>query len=55
MVISDLFMTSGRYRLMDMPYPWIQGPVKFIFPVSDARANFAAVLKPFQFPVFSAT
>jgi len=51
MVLSDLFMTSGRYRLVDMPYPWYQGPARFLIPVSDARLNFASVLKPFQLPV----
>ncbi|XP_046648885.1 ionotropic receptor 93a-like [Daphnia pulicaria] len=52
MVLSDLFMTSGRYRLVDMPYPWYQGPARFLIPVPDASLNFASVLKPFQLPVW---
>ena len=48
MVVSDLFMTSGRYRLVDMPYPWYQGPARFLIPVSDTSLNFTSVLKPFQ-------
>lgn len=51
MVVSDLFMTSRRYRVVDMPYPWYQGPARFLIPVPDVRLNFAAVLKPFQFRV----
>ncbi|KZS12141.1 Uncharacterized protein APZ42_022949 [Daphnia magna] len=52
MVVSDLFMTSRRYRVVDMPYPWYQGPARFLIPVPDVRLNFAAVLKPFQFRVW---
>ncbi|XP_057374282.2 ionotropic receptor 93a-like [Daphnia carinata] len=52
MVVRDLFMTSGRYRLLDMPYPWYQGPARFLIPVPDARLNFTAVLKPFQLQVW---
>ncbi len=49
MVLSDLFMTSGRYRLVDMPYSWYQGPARFLIPVPDASLNFASVLKPFSY------
>ena len=51
MVLSDLFMTSGRYRLVDMPFPWYQGPARFHIPVTDSSLNFSSVLKPFQLPV----
>nr|CAH0101150.1 unnamed protein product [Daphnia galeata] len=52
MVLSDLFMTSGRYRLVDMPFPWYQGPARFLIPITDSSLNFTSVLKPFQLSVW---
>ncbi len=51
MVIGDLLMTLSRYRLTDMPYPVVQRAIYFLIPVTDAGANFSAILKPFQMPV----
>lgn len=48
MVISDFYMTSGRYKVIDMPFPWVQRPLYFLIPISDVRANFNAIFKPFQ-------
>ena len=51
MVIIDFYMTSNRYGIVNMPFPWAQRPLYFLIPNSDARANFDAVYKPFQIPV----
>ena len=41
-------MLPVRFAYLDMPYPWHQTQAVILIPVSDARANVAAILKPFD-------
>ena len=51
LLITSVFPTSQRLKIVDITLPWAYDHFAFLIPVNSEMANINAVTKPFQWPV----
>ena len=51
LLITSVFPTSQRLKIVDITLPWAYDHFAFLIPVNSEMANIDAVTKPFQWPV----
>jgi hypothetical protein len=55
LLVIGVGLTHGRFKVVDVTTPMAFESYRFLIPVQGDTANINAVIKPFQWPVNTAT
>jgi hypothetical protein len=53
LLIQSVLATTRRNKIVDLTLPWVYDSSAFLIPVPDETANVNAVVKPFQWQVYT--